>query len=251
MKFTPSFFIIGSILSGSVFATPIHTQIDPAWTRPTSAAIADSTLSTYAQWNGFAATSVTNLPTGDSYFGSSLTSLPTAGDSTSGGATPDGAFVISNGTANNSYYSNVSTGDIYSFSAPIAPRINMPTYNIAGNQLNVLVQVESDGSAIDSSQLTVNGIPVTSLPNYSVTQTYTITESTGFGDAVRNDYAWSFTLPSDPASLQLDFGWADPSTALVSAIVDTQSVVALPEPASCTLLALPLLTLLRRHRRMD
>jgi len=247
------------ILPGSTFAllasicsahgSVITTEINPSWTRPASSAQAAATLTTYAEWDGFAVTAATNNPTGASYFGVSL-SAPVAGDSSS---TTSGAFIIGNGTANNANYTNTSTGDIYSFSGVITPLITVPEYNIAGNQLKVLVQVEQDGSDIDTSQLTVNGMKASTLPNYSETQTYTDGGSDfgGFGTAYRNDYAWLFTLPADTSLLNLNFGWGETSASLVSAVIDTQSVPAtsVPEPASIGLLGGSVLMLLGKRRR--
>ncbi len=225
------FFLFGLCAVGQSSAASITTNINPSWTRPTTAANAASTLTTYAEWDGFAVTATTNQPTGNSAFGNSLF-VPTAGDSSS---STSGSFLLPDGTANNSYYSGTSIGDIYSFGAVITPQIIVPGYNVAGNQLNVLVQVEAYGAVIDTSSLTANGITASTLPNYSVTETYTDGgQDVGFGTAYRNDYAWTFTLPSDTASLQLNFGWGEVSAAFVSAVVDTQSV-PVPEPSALLL----------------
>lgn len=274
MKHTDIVIVLGLALAAlaitdSARATVITTEITPSeiestggwtgsngspeaapslsWTRPTSASNAASSLAAYAEWDGFAVSSATNAPTGNSYFSSNLTSIPRAGDSSS---STSGSFIIANGTANNAYYSNASTGDIYSFSGVIKPQITMPTYNVAGNHLNVLVQVEQDGQQIDTSQLTVNGILASTLPNYGVTETYTDggTQS-GFGTAYTNDYAWTFTLPDDPSSLELDFGWGVTSSALTSAVIDTQSSSSpVPEPVSVGLMIVPAFMLLGRRR---
>jgi hypothetical protein len=218
------------------------------WTRPTSAAGAAATSTVYAEWDGFVSLDATNKPTGNSDFGSSL-AVPTAGDSADA---TDGSFLIGGeGTTNNAYYSNVATSDIYSFGAVIAPQIAVPEYGIAGDQLNVLVQVQSYGNEIDPTQLTVNGVPASDLPDYSEALTKTDGGvAGGFGESFTNDYTWIFTLPVDPTSLQLNFGWGTTSAAFDSAVIDTQSVPAsVPEPASIGLMALSGIALLKRQRR--
>lgn len=204
-------------------ATIFHTVVVPAWR--------GSALTTYQEWDGFTSTTNPNAATtAANAFGT-----PDAYD---GAAATDGSFLIG------------SPGDIYSFSGVINPTMTIPTSNIAGNQLNVQVEMQWDGSPITGSDLTVNGTPATSLANYSYTEVYNDggSEFGGFGTAYLADDVWTFSLPDTPL-LQLSFGWDAVDSAWQVASVDTQSVIPAPEPASLGLLALAAAILPRRRCR--
>ncbi|HEY1686933.1 MAG TPA: PEP-CTERM sorting domain-containing protein [Tepidisphaeraceae bacterium] len=242
-----AFSIIAVSMPAVALADVFHTPVLPSWTRPTDSTQADSSLTTYEEWDGFAVQTATNDPTGPSAFDASL-SVPTAGDST---AAADDSFIIPNGTASNSYYTNASVGDIYSASqtTTIAPQINVPGYGIAGNQVNMQIEVQWYGAPIDANDLTVNGVPASNLANYSHSQVYNDGgNNIGFGFAYVADELWTFSLP-DTTSLQLNFGWDALDSAIEVASVDTQSVVTAPEPASLGLLGIAAVMLPRRRCR--
>jgi hypothetical protein len=197
----------------AVFVEPTG-FVSPAWTVPTTNAQATATGTTYQEWDNF-------IPPG-------------------GPNAPDIGNVNPNGTPN-AYDSSSATsggfntgGNIYSFSGVITPRAIVPTSNLAGHYLNVLVQVQSRGSTIVTADtellaaLTANGVSVTTLPGFSHTET--VASSLGAQGNVMNEI-WTFQLPADPATLQLDWAWGVTSASLDVIRVDTQSV-SVPEPAT-------------------
>jgi len=203
--------ILGGVAgqSQAVFVEPTGFFL-PAWAVPTSNAQASSTGTTYQEWDNFIPPGGPNAP----YIASiNPNGTPNAFDSSSA---TSGGFN--------------SGGNIYSFSGVITPRAIVPTFNLAGHVLNVQVQVQTRGSTIVDT-LTANGIAVSTLPNFS--HTSVIASSLGAQGNVINEI-WKFTLPADPAGLQLDWAWGVTSASLDVIRVDTQSV-AVPEPAAIAL----------------
>ncbi|HWB53012.1 MAG TPA: PEP-CTERM sorting domain-containing protein [Tepidisphaeraceae bacterium] len=216
-------------ISNSLMASVFVNAVSPSeWTRPADNTQAIASLTTYQEWDGFNSAAGPNAPT--------AAANPNAGtpDAYDAAAASDGAFLIG------------SPGDIYSFGAVIKPVVIVPGYNIAGDQLNVQVEIQSYGSLISVDDLNVNGIPATSLDNYSHTEVYNDGGAdNGFGVAYTADEVWTFSLP-DTALLDISWGWDVESSAWQVASVDTQSA-PLPEPASLALLILGAI-LIRRKR---
>lgn len=160
-------------------------------------------------------------------------------------------------------------GDAYSFSGVLNPVAVVPGFNVSGNQLKVLVEVQFFGGTIDtgapagsadpgpndpgdptaltatytdpSGTMHVN-VPVNSLPGFSYNEVYNDGGSDfgGFGIAYQIDGVWEFTLPQDTSSLELSWDWGAVSSALQDMTIYTESVAAVPEPCSLWLAILGL-----------
>jgi len=174
----------------------------PSWTRPANDAQALADKTTYQHWDLFQSTT-SNAP--DVAPEVNPNGLANAFDSAAPGS---GSFI---------------TGNIYSFSGVIKPRAVVPGYNVSGNTLTVLAQLQSWGNAIDTGDIKVNGVDATTLPGYS----YTALSSTNDPQGLIVQHAWTFQVP-DAASIQIDWGWGVTSSSFTELIVDTRSV---PEPA--------------------
>ncbi len=227
-----------ALAATSAFAG-IHTPVGPSWTRPTTNTEASNTLTTYQQWDSVLSTG-TSTPAGPN----AATSL----------VNPNSAGSLTDNVWDTSYPSDgafAAGTDIYSFSGVITPEIDVAGYGVAGNVLNVQVEVQSFGSVIDTSLLTVNGVAASSLTGYSTSEAYNDGGSDfgGLGTAFLIDNVWTFQT-TDASQLKLNFGWGVTSAALQGIIVDTKSVPAapVPEPASMAALGLGAVALIRRRR---
>lgn len=199
--------------------------ITPVWTRPSANPQAAADQTTFQHWNVF-----------------SLASGPNAPDVAE--VNPNGAADAFDAAASVSGSFITSGGNIYSPTGIIKPRAIVPGYDIAGNQLSVLVQVESQGAEIDAPDLRVDGVPASTLSDYSYNELSRVALG-GFG-GFKIEHAWTFTIP-DAASTQIDWGWGVVSASVGQILVDTRSV-AVPEPSSLACLALAGMAALRRHR---
>ncbi|MEX2112060.1 MAG: PEP-CTERM sorting domain-containing protein [Pirellulales bacterium] len=226
--------VIGTWIVVLVAALATTTQaafVNPSWTRPVDDTQAATDQTTYQSWNVFT--------------------------STTGPNAPDVAEINPNGTAN-AYDSSsaasgsfvTSGGNIYSFTAvSIEPRAIVPGF-ATGELTNSLVQVLVQGSLIDVDDLTLDGVSVSTLADYSYTE-LSSTPLGGFGGAAV-EHAWTFTAPADLASFQLDWGWNAESASLDRISIDTQ-VAAVPEPATWALALVGMLGLgvVARRRQRD
>jgi hypothetical protein len=190
------------------------------WTRPANDGQAASDLTTFQHWD------VLGGPT----------------DITSVAKTPDLAEINPNGAAtardssapaSGSFFT--SGGNIYSFSGVITPQAVVPGYAAAGYLTEFLVQVRSQGQNIDTADLKLGGVQVSTLPGYSYTELSNVSLG-GFGGFLI-DHAWTFTAPADLASFTLDFGWGVTSSSLDQLSIDTH-LTAVPEPASLAMATL-------------
>jgi hypothetical protein len=206
----------------------MHTPLLPAWGRPANNATASAAGTTYQEWNALASAGV---PTSASPQTAPSLVNPNGGAVFYDAAYPaDGAFPAG--------------PDIYSFSGVLNPVVNIPGYNVTGNQLKVQVEVQSFGSLIDTGLTasytdplgTAHSFLVSSLPSYVNFQAYNDGgTNNGFGQAYTVDTVWEFTLPQDTAHLGLSFNWGVVSAAIQAVSVDTYSV---PEPSTIVLAAM-------------
>jgi len=204
--------------------------VNPTWTRPASDGQATSDLTTYQSWDVFTSVAGPNAPDVAEV---NPQGVANAYDS---GSPASGSFLTGG-------------GNIYSFSAVIKPRAIVPGYDVTG-PTKFLVQVRTQGQEIDVDDLTLGGVAIDSLDDYSYVELSRV-DLGGFG-GFAIDHAWAFTSPGDAASFQLDWGWAVSSASLDVLSIDTQAM-AVPEPAGVCLLAIGLVglasTRLARRRR--
>ncbi len=141
--------------------------------------------------------------------------------------------------------------DVYSFDGILTPTAVVPGYNIAGNSLNVFVEVQSFGGGIDTTS--ANALIATyqdpggnshtiAVSSSAHSTAYSGSEDVGFGLADQVDHVWEFTLPNDTGSLKLSLGWGVTSAAIQGLAVFTQSftpnAAQTPEPGSLFLAGL-------------
>lgn len=195
----------------------------PSWTRPADNAAAAAGLTTYQYWDVFSSVVGPNAP---DVANINPNGMPNVFDS---GAPANGAFL--------------TTGNMYSAVGSLQPRATVPGYNVAGNTVDVLVQLFVQGLDININSLTVNGVPANTLTAYNYQELSRVPLGGPGGAAV--EHLWSFTLPSDAASIQLDWNWGTPHSMFDRLSIDTQSV---PEPSSMLLLSTGAALLLRRRR---
>lgn len=199
------------------------------WARPLDDATAAVARTTFQEWNIFTTAAGPNAPdvaevnpsgTADA-FDSNAGSPPTG----------SGAFVTSG-------------GNIYSPAGVIKPRIIIPQPNAGpGYFTEVLLQVKVLGSDIATGDLTVDGVPIATLGNYSYAELSRVELGGLGGFAV--EHLWAFTLPGNPASFSVLIPNGATSVSLDRVAVDTFAVV--PEPAVAAVLAVAMLGLRRRR----
>ncbi len=214
------------------FNTPL-TASELPWSRPASNTAATGTDTTYQEWDGFTSATDSSAPSVIDNPNNAITTA--ASDSSSA---TDGAFLIGS-----------PRGDIYSFSDVIHPQVVIAGYGIPGNDVNVVVELQSWGTIDDAPGLLVDGVSASSLAGYSYNQISSVDVDAGFGPSPVIDQEWTFALP-DAASLELDWTWGSVSTAFQDLSVDTQSVPApAPEPASLGVLGVGAALLMGRRLR--
>lgn len=194
----------------------------PAWSRPADNIAAAATETTYQYWDVFTSVVGPNVP---DIANINPNGAPNVFDS---GAPADGAFLTG--------------GNMYSATASLKPRASIPGYNVPGNSLEVLVQLFVQGLEININSLTVNGVPANTLTAFNYQELSRVPLGGPGGAAV--EHLWSFTLPSDAASFQLDWNWGTPHAMFDRLSIDTHSV---PEPGSLMLLVAGASMILRRR----
>ena len=113
--------------------------------------------------------------------------------------------------------------DVYSFAPTpfINPTATIPGFAISGNSLKVLAEVQSYGDMIDPTDLTAtyfdgsgaHTVLASSLPGYEYSEIYNdggqpFEIGPGmFVTVYTVDHQWEFTLPSDVANFDLNWGW--------------------------------------------
>jgi len=183
--------------------------LPPPWTRPGSDAQAIADRTTYQHWNSFTSTTGPNPP-------DVAENNPNGtADAFDSAAPASGSFITSG-------------GNIYSPNTVIKPRVTVPGYALSDHETRFLVQVISQGGQIDTTDLWLDGVPVSSLPGYSYTE-LSRTVLGGFG-GFKIEHAWTFTARADASSFQLDWGWNVESASLDQIAVDTFAV-RVPEPS--------------------
>jgi len=196
----------------AAFTTPSDPTLPFTWTRPTTDGQASVDKSTYQMWDVFKTVSGPNAP---DIAEINPNGVANAYDS----AAPGSGALITGG------------GNFYSFSGVIKPRVEVPSYNLTGQLVNFLVQAKVQGNLITTNDLTVNGTPISGLTNYS----YTELSNSGASQGSVIEHAWTFSLPSDLASYNIDWGWGQLHASLDQLSVDTY-VSPVPEPATIALL---------------
>ncbi|WP_254508784.1 cadherin domain-containing protein [Anatilimnocola floriformis] len=117
-----------------------------------------------------------------------------------------------------------SGGNIYSFSAPLSPRIVVPNNidGVAGNNTNgyttILLQVHSTGSALDPDSVRLNG---TIAPTEYALTSRLETASPGFGSALGDTWAFEFRVAGNADVYTMDFTSLQSSFSLDRVAVDT------------------------------
>lgn len=213
---------LGSFASLLAISSAQAAFTTPSWTRPADNAAAAASGTTYQYWDVFTSVVGPNAP---DFANINPNSTPNVFDS---GAPANGAFL--------------TTGNMYSAVGSLRPRATIPGYNIAGNSVEVLVQLFVQGLDININSLTVDGVPVNTLTGFNYQELSRVPLGGPGGAAV--EHLWSFTLPSDAASFQLDWNWGTPHSMFDRLSIDTQSV---PEPGSLALLAIGAAMILRRR----
>lgn len=135
-------------------------------------------------------------------------------------------------------------GNIYSFSAPTAFVVTLPTYNLGnGFETKVVAQFRTLGTELQYSNILLDG----QAPTF--TQELARTALGGFGgDQV--DYLASWTLPSNTNSLNFTFNASGSSMSLDIVHVDGfASAVAVPEPSSMAIIGIGLASATYWRRR--
>jgi len=194
----------------------------PSWTRPADNVAAAATGTTYQEWDVYSAVMGPNAPD-------------------VGNINPNGiANVFDSGAPANGAF--LTGGNMYSAAGSLKPRVTVPGYNVPGNSLDVLVQLFVQGLEININSLTVNGVPANTLTAFNYQELSRIPLGGPGGAAV--EHLWSFTLPSDGASFQLDWNWGTPHAMFDRLSIDTSST---PEPGSLMLLSAGAAMILRRR----
>lgn len=210
MKCFPPLIIV-LLLPASVARAQFTTPSDPLfplqWTRPANDGAASAGHTTYQQWEVFSSTTGPNVP--------------------------DVVEINPNGTANafdsaapGSLSFVSSSGNIYSPDGVIEPRATVPGYALASATVDVLLQVRSQGQEIDTADVKIGGLSISSLPNYSYHRLHELFLGEGQFGGSRVDHAWTFTVPADAALFQIDWGWNITSSSLDRLAIDTRATVS-------------------------
>jgi hypothetical protein len=194
----------------AALTTPSDPTLPFTWTRPTTDGQASTDKSTYQMWDTFKSVKGPNAP--------DVSEINPNGVANAFDNGPAGAILTSG-------------GNIYSFATIIKPRVELPSYNLTGQVVNFLVQAKVAGNLITTTDVTVNGTPISGLANYS----YKELSNSGADQGSVVEHAWTFSLPSDLASYNIDWGWGQMHASLDQLSVDTY-VSPVPEPATIALL---------------
>lgn len=199
------------------------TRTTVPWNRPTSLALANADKTTFQAWDVFAEALAngTNPPNNPGTMAAPWVE----------------PFFNPNGTANVSETTGTAfipgSGNIYSPSTVTAFSISVPNYNQAGMATNYLLQLRTQGTNPDFASFLINGLAVSSLPNYSLQELIAVPLG-GFGGTLR-DFKLEFTLPSNNALDTLTFAASGSSMSLDKVFIDTQVTSAIPEPSTWAL----------------
>ena len=224
--------------------------VQPDWARPTSAAQAGETLTTYQHWDTF---------------GSQTANAPDVASFNPNGA--PNAF-DANHPGSNSVVT--STGNLYAGSGIIRMNAVVPGYGddaasgAAGAvATRFLLQIGTSANALfdtdglwtastppnptetDFSRLLVNGQRVDTLPSFSYRRLNFQQGSSATSFAFER--AIEFELPGSADAYTIEWTAARGSTSMTEIAVDTLTVV--PEPGSAGVIGLAAAALLRRRRR--
>jgi len=192
------------------------------WTR-------GSANTTYQGWDRFTSASAANNPNA----ASGLNEVDANPINTNGSATVTqtvpGAFLT-------------GSGNIYSPTGSTAYSIALPNYNLGANfQTNFLVQLRAFTGEFNLSSMQINGISISTLPNFSTQLLDMFVYSAMGGDTAALDYKLEFSLPGNAAIDTFTFSSAGPGLSFDKLSIDT-NVSAIPEPSVLLLgclLALP------------
>ncbi len=229
--------ISGILLAASVSEAAFGT---PSWTRPTTVGQATTDGTTHQQWNFFSDDDINTTSIED--------------------GVPDVANTNPNGNATVFEPGNgfvTGGGNIYSPTGILNLTFNIPTTDIGGGVTKFLLQIKTLGSELvysnhpntpivnDFSQFTIDGIAISTLPDFSYAELSRVALGGMGGNGV--EHAFTFTLPSTAASHVLNYKPLFSSTSQDIVSIDTQ--VSLPEPASMGLLGLGAIALIRRRSK--
>lgn len=204
----------GVSVARAAFITP------SGWTRPANDGQAATDLTTFQHWDVL----------GTSGSDPALTKTPDVAE-----INPSGAATVRDAAAPASGAFVTSGGNLYSFADVIKPQAVVPGYAAVGYQTEFLVQLRTQGQNIDTADLKLGGVLVSTLPGFSYTELSNVSLG-GFGGFLI-DHAWTFTAPADLASFTLDFGWGVSSSSFDQLSIDTH-LTAVPEPASLAMVTL-------------
>lgn len=214
--------VVALLVLGGLTAAEAHAAfITPSgWTRPANDGQAATDLTTFQHWDVL----------GTSGSDPALLKAPDLAE-----INPSGAATVHDAAAPASGAFITSGGNLYSFADVIKPQAVVPGYAAPGSKTEFLVQLRTQGQNIDTADLKLGGVLVSTLPGFSYTELSNVSLG-GFGGFLI-DHAWTFTAPADLASFTLDFGWGVTSSSFDQLSVDTH-LTAVPEPASLAMVAL-------------
>ncbi len=208
-------FVAAMVFGGALCGAAQAAFITPSgWTRPVDDSAASIDRTTFQYWDVL----------GTSGNDPALLKAPDVAE-----INPNGAATVQDAGSPASGSFITSGGNIYSFAGVIKPQAVVPGYAAVGYKTEFLVQLRTQGQNIDTGDLKLGGVLISTLPGYSYTELSNVPLG-GFGGFLI-DHAWTFTAPADLASFTLDWGWGVSSASFDQLTIDTR-LTPVPEPAS-------------------
>jgi hypothetical protein len=197
----------------------------PTWSRPSSNAEAAAAFATYQAWDVFTAVGAGNAnlpnPPGAIPDPPRVDLSPANPNGTAAVFETTGAALVTGG------------GNIYSPFARVAMRAEVPNYALGAEYLtHVLLQIRTQGTDLDLASLAVNGVPASTLADYSHQAVYTASLGAA-GSLV--DHKFEFTLAGNGALDAITWTTLESSSSQDKVSIDTLAV-RVPEPSSVLML---------------